>query len=221
MARGFDGRAVLDADAVNKLVKDKLLSSGIKDGKPLNITAMLPADTAAEGLWLGAAYPAMRVPYKSPWGDVWGFYRARCLLSPLPILPPDKEGKPRRFPKYTQLKGSAPHAYFPPIIDWKALLSDSTKRLFITEGELKAAAATLRGFPCIGLGGVWNFMSSERDIDFLEELDKISWTDRKVYICYDSDSATNKDIIKAERVLSIRLIQRGAQPYRVAIPAVL
>jgi predicted P-loop ATPase len=221
--RGFDGKIALDRAGVEHLVNAKLKASGLgaKDGVSLGITPLTGVETAALGLWRMAAYPGMRFAYHDINGSDTNRYRVRCLADPLPVLSPHpKTGKPRRFPKYVQPLDTAPWAYFPrlPGVDWPSVLSDSKKDIIITEGELKAASATKAGFPTIGLGGVWCFGSNDRGIDFLEELERVTWEGRRVLICYDRDVPANPMVDKALRSLASRLDARGAQPFRVSLP---
>ncbi len=90
------------------------------------------------------------------------------------------------------------------------------KPIFITEGEKKAAKATLDGFPCIGLSGVWNFKDSENE--FLPELDGYSWKNRTVCIVFDSDISKKEGPNQSEIRLSIQLINRRANVLSVRLP---
>jgi len=90
------------------------------------------------------------------------------------------------------------------------------KQIFITEGEKKAAKATLEGFPCIGLSGVWIFKDSEND--FLPELNGYIWKDRSVYIVFDSDISKKHGVKQPEIRLSIKLINRVANVLSVRLP---
>ncbi|MFA6716696.1 MAG: DUF3854 domain-containing protein, partial [Victivallaceae bacterium] len=49
--------------------------------------------------------------------------------------------------------------YFPPGVHEK-LMTDPTHPLYLTEGEKKAAKASLCGLPTIGLTGIWNWLDS-------------------------------------------------------------
>lgn len=227
--KSFDGKPMCSADDLKKFVADKLESSGLTetDADALGIVGMLPADTARQRIWKGTAHPALRIPYYDPstgeaMPDGLGgeFCRFRCLTHPLPTPPPDKDGKPRRFPKYVQLPKTPIHAYFPRTMGWAGVVTDATIALVITEGELKAACGAKHDFPVIGLGGVWSFMSKERGIGFLPELDAIRWHDRKVFICFDAEATENPDIERASQCLAAKLRERGAAPFKVSLPRI-
>ena len=69
--------------------------------------------------------------------------------------------------RYTQATGTGLAAYFPSnVSDWPTILKDAHYPLHIAEGEKKAACACKHGYWCIGLGGVWSFMSGKEDMVF-------------------------------------------------------
>jgi hypothetical protein len=118
--------------------------------------------------------------------------------------------------RYGQPKGSGTRAYFAPIVPWAEILSDPTEPLCITEGEKKALAGVLAGFPVVGLGGVSNFL---KDGELLPELASAAWRGRDVYICFDSDAQLNPNILAAEaRLVDELQRKRGARCYLVRIP---
>ena len=129
------------------------------------------------------------------------YYRLK-LKSPIET----KDGKVKYLsPKKEMGFGNKP--YILPQV--KKLLEsyNPDKPIFITEGEKKAAKATLEGFPCVGLSGVWNFKDSENE--FLPELDEFIWKDRTVYIVFDSDISHKHAVKQAEIRLAINLLNRG------------
>jgi hypothetical protein len=141
------------------------------------------------------------------------FYRLRYLNIPL------RPGTDKPIVhKYTQLPDSAPAAYFPRNVDWKLLASDWRTPVTITEGELKAASASLHGMPTIGLGGVSAYSSKRLALTFLPELEAFTWARRIVYICFDSDFNTKPEVCKALRKLAELLCDRGARPFVLPLP---
>jgi uncharacterized protein DUF3854 len=138
------------------------------------------------------------------------YYRLK-LKSPIET----KDGKVKYLsPKKKMGVGNKP--YILPQV--KKLLKSykPDKPIFITEGEKKAAKATLEGFPCVGLSGVWNFKDSENE--FLPELDECIWKDRSVYIVFDSDISDKHSVKQAEIRLAINLLNRGAIVLSVRLP---
>lgn len=135
--------------------------------------------------------------------------------------------------KYDQPKDSANRLYFPPVLAWRTICKDPTVPLLLVEGEKKALCASLRDFPAVGLGGVWNWLTRQSEDEDAEgdedkkrqpsrpiaDLDKVVWKERKVYIAFDSDKNEKPDVLLAEERLAVELQQRGAKVYLVDLPA--
>ncbi|MSR55802.1 MAG: DUF3854 domain-containing protein [Gemmataceae bacterium] len=123
----------------------------------------------------------------------------------------NKEGK---TVKYEAPRGKPPHIYFPPIVRE----THSTAAFFIlTEGEKKALAGCLQGLPVIGLSGVWSWKS--KDTPILPELAAIIRKGITIYICFDSDRATNEKIRVAENHLAAALKDLGAVVRVAGLPS--
>ena len=197
---------------------ERLRESGIPDkaAKRANLSPLEPDATAR--LWKGAPkQSAMLIPYSDPLGQATGFYRIRFL------------GKVNGFaqqlekqPRYLQPPKTGINIYFPNVAgtNWLSILSDPAASLIITEGEFKALAATLNGFPTIGLGGVESWHSKAANEPFARDLESVRWGGRVVYICYDSDAATKPQVAEASRKLAEELGARGAIVYDATLPSV-
>ena len=92
-------------------------------------------------------------------------------------------------PKYSSASGAGIRLYFPPgVLDY---FNNPKTTVYITEGEKKAAAATARGIPCIGIGGIWSWGGKRNgsnktlhpDFDLIPNL-----KDRCVVMIQDSDA---------------------------------
>jgi hypothetical protein len=122
----------------------------------------------------------------------------------------------RREQKYTQpLRVGCP-PYLPSLIDWVTFASEPERELWVTEGEIKAIAATKFGQPTIGLGGICNFTGRERplaDIFYEFELEG-----RRVVCVCDSDHSTNHNVRYACDRLARALTNQGANVYKLIIP---
>jgi hypothetical protein len=199
-------------DAVT-LATAKLAESGLSSEafETLKMEALPAAATArlARGF---AAVPSLLIPYFGVDGKRTSFFRARYLASP----PPSFKGEP---PKYAQPSGSGVAAYLPPTVAWAQVARDPRVDLFVTEGELKAAAAAYAGLPTIGLGGVFNFQSAKDGVAFLPELEAIDWRRRTTFVIFDSDFSTNAQVMVALNRLVARLTARGALARIVTLPA--
>lgn len=205
----------------SKLGKDKLLSSGLTStqGSQLGMYEVASAATLDKSL---EARPALVIPYmgidKKPmsshphWPD---FYRVRYLDKPAFGFEQAAGAKDQR---YAQPPRTGVCAYFPKSAEWQDIARDPEFDVIITEGELKAAAATAAGFPTIGLGGVWNFRASREGCWFLSELAIFKWARRTVFICFDSDYLEKPNICLAMNALCEELQERGADVKVLALP---
>lgn len=198
-------------------VLDDLRRSGISDASAFACCLSVTENAAEIDASLRAA-PALVIPYHSAKGapmlrdDGRPFLRVRYYDSGGPAGFVQK--KPLR---YSQPQGSGVRAYFPGNVDWSGVLSDASEELLITEGEKKAIAAAQAGFRCIGLGGVFNWLTAG---SLLPELEEISWRDRAVFIVFDSDASTNNNVRAAELRLFAELsTKRGADVRIVRLPA--
>lgn len=198
------------------LARTKWQSSGLSEEQAIKLRfqALSAEQTAA----LGPSFLAcrsMKIPYFTLSGTPTDFFRVR-YLGELPGFAGVVE-KPQR---YAQPAGTLNEVYFPPILDktWEEVTNDTSVPIHITEGELKAAAGCSVGLVTMGLGGVDVWRSSKREIEFLPSLDRIKWHNREVVIVYDSDAATNPNVVRAQLQLARELIQRGALPSVASIP---
>lgn len=138
--------------------------------------------------------------------------------------------------KYLAPTGSRNRLYLP--FPTEPLLTDPRFPVIITEGEKKtlavAEAATSR-YLAVGVSGVWNWRTSDKEKRPLaerpgsqtvrvnsrpiEDFDWITWRDRQVFIVFDSDGTSNPEVQKAETALAGELRKRGATPLVVSLPA--
>lgn len=204
----------------------KLESSGLTldHAQILGYRALNKAEVRALGTW-PESRPAIIIPYYDTDGKELSdipagepFYRLRYLGADTSFSGTAGNKKPKR---YAQAPATAPCVYLPPLVDWQALIDDPSQRLLITEGELKAAKACAEGFPCIGLGGVWNFRSAERGIFLNKTLKQFNWLRRKVYLAFDSDLSSNPNVAAALTALARELEQHGAFVHITWLPEVL
>jgi hypothetical protein len=137
-------------------------------------------------------------------------------FSRVKLFPPLCDGD-RREIKYLQPFGSPVRAYIPPSV--REILADPTRSLCITEGEKKSLKLTQDGFPCLGLGGVWNFRTKDLSEDALiPDLEAVTWTGRIVYLVPDSDAWTSESVSLAVYRLARLLEARGATVLVMKLP---
>lgn len=191
-----------------QLAKKKWKESGLSDAeaKRLELCGMSAAAVMKEHPSFQPR-AALYIPYFDFEGEISdkGFYRIRYLSDPLGFA-----GLVDKPQKYAQKPGTQNEIYLPPLLvdengdplTWAQVAEDRNTSLIITEGELKAAAACANGYYCIGLGGVEVWSSKAHSIKVLPQLREIDWTGRDVYIVFDSDAATNPNVLGAQLRLS-------------------
>lgn len=164
------------------------------------------------------ARPAIVIPYYTPEGKILRvggapFARFRWLDNP------QQHGFAKVRPiRYGQLGGTGVQVYFPPLLDWAPVIADTTIPIVITEGEAKAVTACLSGFTCLALGGVYNFTMAGGEL--VPALESVAWAGRQVIIVFDSDAATNPDVLAAEaRLVEELQTKRQARCRIVRLPA--
>lgn len=205
----FTKAATLTLQEVRALMIDKIAFSQLdsRDARRLGFEPLTAVQCKL--LKLAISRAGFKIPYFTPDGKQSKFFRYRYLEDTRAGFAIAAGTKVQR---YTQPKGSPVDVYLPPPMttSWRTILLDPTQSIVITEGELKAACATKLSIPTIGLGGVWSFQSMKEGTPLITVLDEAEWAGREVYICYDSDGATNPQVVKAESRLAQRLLEKGA-----------
>ncbi len=126
-------------------------------------------------------------------------------------------GPTGRAAKYLTAKNGRNHLYVPPIYTG-GIFKDTAIPVVITEGEKKAlkGAQDLDGFLVLGLAGVWCWKS--KDVPLIDDLKRIPWRERQVYVVYDSDVVAKREVQAAENALASVLDKGGAQVNICRIP---
>jgi len=127
-------------------------------------------------------------------------------------------GKNKKPTKYSQPKGTEPRLYFSPNIKWQKILNDVDTPLIFTEGEKKAYKACKEGIPTIGLGGVWSFKSKKLQKELIDDFNHIVLKDRTIILCFDNDSRSNEEVMKALRAFAKTLYNNGAMVFNKNLP---
>lgn len=193
----------------------KLESSGIdlSTAKKLGYTLLTAEETERLG---HRKISSFKIPYYTLSGKPTKFYRIRYLETTKKGFAKQTTAKDQRYDQPTSI---TTELYIPPLLDWHKYLA-TDKPLFITEGELKAACATARGYPTIALGGVWNFCSRKKGVQLLPIFNDLNLEGRTVYIVYDSDSVSNPMVIQAENELCKQVTNKKCFPHVVRLPNV-
>ncbi len=186
-------RALLHPDHLTDLQR-----SGLSDQTiiTLNIHSQRPQDIPR---LVGWDPPQVTSALVFPYPGEGGFCRVK-------VFPPYKD-KDGHTVKYLQPPTSGVHLYIPSRA--ASVLGDPSKPLGWTEGEKKAAKACQEGIPCIGLGGLWNWLEDGKPI---AKLDEIAHVDREEILYADSDVWTRPDLQKAIYALGKDLESRGGKP---------
>lgn len=136
--------------------------------------------------------------------------------------------------KYLQPVGEPPRLYFVPgtaLLD----LHRTEIAVFITEGEKKSLALERARLEraidalVIGIGGVWSWRTSPRELQpdgtlgkgksrAIPDINLIRWCGRRVYLFFDTDVVTNWKVAAAETALAQELTSRGARVFIVRLP---
>ncbi len=201
----------LKAAFSNKMHESKL------DVKDANVLKFKPVESSNAPAGIPFDEPGIIIPYFDINGKPTKFWRYRYLKQP------DVKGfaalVKRKPLKYVQTKGSLNELYLPPVVDWSEIAKNALVPILITEGEFKAACASLHTpYPTIGLGGVWSWKSTSRKMPLIPGFSDFVWEERPVYIVYDSDAVTNPMVMQAENALAKALTSLGAEPHIVRLP---
>jgi putative DNA primase/helicase len=145
-----------------------------------------------------ARVPALVIPVRDVSGEVV-FHRTR------PDDPRPDPKRPGRFRKYEQPLDT------PIVLDVPSrtyeYLADTSRRLWLVEGERKADSLVSRGEVAIALLGVWAWKRGGLP---LPDWDRVHLIGREVVVCFDSDASWNANVRMARAKLAHYLSERGA-----------
>lgn len=203
---------------LKKAYETKLASSGLTpaDGKKLAFTIITDPQKEEDHFCSVAAF---KIPYTDRNGKTTGFYRIRYLAGTKKGFAKATTAKERR---YDQPASELPQLYAPNLLPkgkgWAKIFADPAIPIVFTEGELKAACATKHGVPTLALGGVWNFKSKKNGLRRLPFFEDINWKGRTIFIIFDSDAATNPQVMQAQYKFAEETFALGAVPLVVSLP---
>lgn len=182
-----------------------LTQSGLTDAtiRALGLHSARPSDIAK---LVGFDPPGVTSALVFPYPGDNGFCRIK-------IFPPSRD-RAGHTVKYLQRPKSGAHLYRPP--QAAQILPDPTVPLAWTEGEKKAAKACQEGLPCLGLGGLWNWLTDGQPI---AGLDTIAHVEREEMLYPDSDVWSRPELLKAVYALGKELEARGAIVRIAILPA--
>lgn len=218
-----------EVDEAARLFLDKR-GLTLKDG---DFTPVTPAALAKANLNLPRQDLAgMVISYHDVKGAETDFYRYRFLEQPQVSGFAKLTARKQAEYRYSQPDGTPARAYFPLKFNFSHFfaLPACDRALTITEGEFKADAAAKHDIACIALGGVSNYLvevisppadnskKKEKTKALLPELKRLPWQGMDVHLCYDSDAATNTEVLRARDGLAEWLEALGARIFIRSLP---
>lgn len=123
-------------------------------------------------------------------------------------IKPDDDSKG----KYLTAQGEAQEPFIP--LGTKERLA-THPYLILTEGEKKAIAASIHGFACIGLAGMWGWGKNKK---LSPQLESLFVPGMKVVIVWDSDALLNSDFLRGTSALLKELGRKGCQVKSIVLP---
>jgi hypothetical protein len=144
--------------------------------------------------------PASSQPMTTP--DGRPFVRVKLRTAGESVDP--LTGKPASV-KYLSPRGGGQHAFIPAAAH--AQLVKGNEDVLATEGEKKAASATIRGVPAIGLTGNWGWKDANGGL--LAELRTYTTPGRTWVVIWDSDASNNPEFADSTRTLAAVLHEHG------------
>lgn len=151
---------------------------------------------------------ALVIPHFNVAGDYIDWWSARLIdtglrpvIASFAALVPHKRGKMYCPPN------EAPHAYLPPILDWRTL--GKGDRVYIHESCIKAINGARLGRWSIGLNGVWGWGSKKHGMALVQEIKDLPWRALELQptIVFDSNAADNWDVQAAISQLAAKLLE--------------
>ena len=196
-----------DSAISDKVIDERGYHSVLRTDTDLRHRNLLKNNGMAKAVWDEVQrYPGILMPQWSVAGE-----RLAGLYKPDKPRTGDK-GKPR---KYEAPAGRTAVLDVHPFNTCR--LSDPAVDLWFTEGLKKADALTSAGECAVALSGVWNWRNQQGP---LGDWESIQLRGRAVYICFDSDIATNPRVRGAMRRLGQFLTSKGALVRYVVPPSV-
>jgi putative DNA primase/helicase len=192
-----------------KIADDYLRARGLslKEAEAMGWSVVLNAKAEGYGK---VPLPGIVIPFEDTW-----------TVRFLPGHEPKAKGKDKNL-KFIGETGALPRLYFPANYDWDEYWkAEDRPTLRLTEGPVKAAAATKKGIPTAALAGKDNFRSDKRGIALISDLVSLPIKeDERIDLVPDSDWKTNPDVLASWEECGRRLrTTRKVDPYLVLIVA--
>lgn len=163
--------------------------------------------------WDDGRVPVLVYPYRIPFQQDPVAFRGKPAR---PFEDPARDGS-ARLVKYVQAKNTGVHIAFGPSLLEGPALRDAAIPLWLTEGEKKMLAAESHGLSCIALPGVsqWHLKGEHTLHPYFAH---VALEGRSVFLAFDADALSNKDVRREELALGRALEKAGARVFIVRFP---
>ena len=101
---------------------------------------------------------------------------------------------------------------------WQTIIDDPTISIVVTEGAKKAGCGITHGLPTLALMGICMWHPAGKAKELVPSLEVLCVPGRTIYIAFDSDMATNKDVRREIRNFSKLLKEKSCEPLVVEWP---
>ena len=198
--------------AVLKYLRDRGIHEDMIEDLGLHIMPAAEVIRRSRGSASADDRLAVVFPHYNVGGDYINWWSSRLVdtglrpvVASFAALVPHKRGKMYCPPN------EPPHAYLPPILDWRILQKGD--RVYIHESCIKAINGARLGRWSIGLNGVWGWGSRKHNLSLVQELRDLPWRALQLrpVIVFDSNASDNWDVQAAISQLTARLLEITGQ----------
>jgi hypothetical protein len=194
--------------AVLKYLRDRGIDSSLIDDLGFQILPAGEMIKRSRGTASMDDRLAVVMPHFNVAGDYIDWWSARLVdtglrpvVASFAALVPHKRGKMYCPPN------EPPHAYLPPILNWRELAK--CDRIYIHESVIKAVNGARLGRWSVGLNGVWGWGSKKHGQGLVAELRDLPWRalELRPTIVFDSNALDNWDVQAAISQLAAKLLE--------------
>ena len=198
--------------AVLKYLRDRGVGEGLINDLGIHIMPAAEVIRRSRGQSSADDRLAVVIPHFTVAGDYINWWSARLIdtglrpvVASFAALAPHKRGKMYCPPN------EPPHAYLPPILDWRLLQKGD--RVYIHESCIKAINGARLGYWSIGLNGVWGWGSRKHNLGLVQEMRDLPWRALQLQpvIVFDSNAVDNWDVRAAITQLTAKLLEITGQ----------
>ena len=201
--------------ATLKYLRDRGVGAHLLDDLGIHILPASEVIGRSRGVATADDRLAIVFPHFDVAGDYIDWWSARLVDTGLrPVVPSFANLVPQKRGKMYCPPNEAPHAYLPPLLNWRALQRGD--RVYIHESCIKAINGARLGRWSVGLNGVWGWTSKKNGVSLVQELRDLPWKGLNLQpvIVFDSNAADNWDVQAAITQLASKLLEITGQEAR-------